>query len=296
MRSWLWQGAVVTATGLLVLLPVAAPAASAAGNDPRGANGTIKIDGQDFDDGPEVANEPHVTCELQLAFFGFDKGQQADVVFSEHAPTGSALVREDHQLAVSDDQAGGAAPDPDQTYRYEVLAGGPGDGDADGLRDIVLPADAKANPQQGYHLRVDVQLYDADGAAVPGAGKHKVFWVEPCTSRDAVAGQGTVAAAAGTGQGAAAGQRVGVEAGGAGAGGGTGTADGATDTSGSAPTRGDTAVLGTKFGLPPSTAARARLAFTGAGAAVTIGALGALLLVGGAVLTVVARRRTSRGR
>ncbi|HEX6919110.1 MAG TPA: hypothetical protein VF314_02650, partial [Actinomycetes bacterium] len=176
-NHWLSRGAVFGATCLTVMAPAAA---LAAGGDPPGANGTVKIDGEDFDDTPEVRNEPHVTCRFELEFFGFDEGQRADIVFSEHPPTGTAVVRQDRSVLASADAAGGAAPDPDETYRYEVFAGGAGDGDGDGFRDILLTDGAVANAQQGYHLRVDVDLYDADGSRVPGAGKHKVFWVEPC--------------------------------------------------------------------------------------------------------------------
>ena len=303
MRHWFQRGAVMTATGLLALSPVAAVAAE---GDPAGANGTVKIDGVDFEDGPEVRNEPHVTCELELEFFGFDEGQRADVVFSEQAPTGSEVVREDRQLLASDDPAGGAAPDPDETFRYEVLAAAPGDGDADGVRDIVLADDAQLQPQQGYHLRVDVVLFDADGAEVPGDGKHKVFWVEPCEQQSAIAGE-SVGGAGGeaAGVGGVAGRRTGsagtsgaevsgAEAAGAEAAGVGGGPEASGDTR-SEPS-GDTAVLGTKIGLSPLTAARARLASTGAGTVAVVGAAGALLLALGAALTVASRRRASRSR
>ena len=305
MRHWFQRGAVMTATGLLALSPVAAVAAE---GDPSGANGTVKIDGVDFADGPEVRNEPHVTCDLELEFFGFDEGQRADVVFSEEAPTGSEVVREDRQLLASDDPAGGAAPDPDATFRYEVLTAAPGDGDADGVRDIVLADDAQLQPQQGYHLRVDVVLFDADGAAVPGDGKHKVFWVEPCAQQSAIASEsvggaggkaadrGGVAgrrmAGAGTsGAGTSGGEAAGVEAAGVAE---TGGPEASGDTR--SESSGDTAVLGTKIGLSPLTAARARLASTGAGTVAIVGAAGALLLALGAALTVASRRRASRSR
>ncbi|WP_349338896.1 hypothetical protein [Plantactinospora sp. B6F1] len=128
--------------------------------DPAGANGTVKIDGIPLDDG--VANEPHVTCDFEVAFFNFDEGERANIVFTVHPPTGSGteLLRRDNVL-VSDDSNGGAAPDPDETFRFSA--------DQLGLEGY------PAHPQQGYHVKLTVERIDA-----PGAGKHKVFWLAPC--------------------------------------------------------------------------------------------------------------------
>src|SRR5688572_17116226 len=52
--------------------------------DPLGNNGTIKIDGLDWDDAPN--NEPHPGCTFEVDFYGFDEGDlYADVVFEAHA-------------------------------------------------------------------------------------------------------------------------------------------------------------------------------------------------------------------
>ena len=66
--------------GLLALMagPVAAQ------QDPGGNNGTVKIDGVDFDDHPN--NEPHVGCVFQVDFYGYDadtpdEDLQATVLF-----------------------------------------------------------------------------------------------------------------------------------------------------------------------------------------------------------------------
>ena len=62
-----------------------------AGPNPPGNNGTIKIDGVAFDDVPD--NEPHVGCEFQVDFYGYDLGNLfADVEFDAHPPTGPAQV------------------------------------------------------------------------------------------------------------------------------------------------------------------------------------------------------------
>ena len=40
--------------------------------DPPGNNGTVKVDGEEFDDHPD--NEPHVGCIFQIDWYGFDEG------------------------------------------------------------------------------------------------------------------------------------------------------------------------------------------------------------------------------
>src|SRR5205823_2604746 len=77
----------VTITGTLgILLLGAGPALGAAGGDPAGNNGTVKIDGKPFDDAPD--NEPHPGCVFQVDFYGFDAGDlDAEVTFDAWAPT-----------------------------------------------------------------------------------------------------------------------------------------------------------------------------------------------------------------
>jgi Predicted solute binding protein len=136
--------------------PASAPLAA----DPPGANGTVTIDGVPLDGG--TANEPHVTCSFEVAFFNFDEGERATIVFTAHPPTGNGteLLRLDNVL-VSDDPAGGAAPDPDETFVFTA--------------DQLGLAGYEAHPRQGYHVKLVVELVGA-----PGAGKHKVFWLAPC--------------------------------------------------------------------------------------------------------------------
>jgi hypothetical protein len=103
--------AAVCGTGLLVAL--AGPAG--AQEDPAGNNGTVKIDRVPFDDHPN--NEPHVGCEFQVDFYGFDEGDlSATVTFEAVPPTqsgatdvppgeGDELLTD--EVAIGQDAAGG---------------------------------------------------------------------------------------------------------------------------------------------------------------------------------------------
>ena len=57
-------GRAVALAGCLALAGLATPAFA----DPPGNNGTVKIDGDAFDDDPN--NEPHVGCTFQVDFYG----------------------------------------------------------------------------------------------------------------------------------------------------------------------------------------------------------------------------------
>lgn len=131
-------------------------------SDPPGANGTVKIDGPEF--GLGINNEPHVTCDFQVKFFNFDAGEHANIVFTVHPPTGSGveLLRRNNVL-ISNDAASGGKPDPDEVYTFSA-------------NDLGL-ARYEPHPQQGYHVKLTVERIGA-----PGAGKHKVFWIQPCTA------------------------------------------------------------------------------------------------------------------
>jgi hypothetical protein len=137
--------------------PAPAPRRS---KDPRGNNGTIKIDGAAWD--ARVDNEPHTSCAFRVTFFGFDEGQTADITVSGLAPTGGGVLLHETAVPTSGDRAGGAAHDYDGATRVFT---------ADDLRlDAVTP-----HPKQGYHLKVTV-----DSLETPGGAKQKVLWLEPC--------------------------------------------------------------------------------------------------------------------
>lgn len=134
-----------------------ADSGKAGGEDPRGNNGTVKIDGEAFDDGR--GNEPHVGCTFQVDFYGFDAGDTAAITFTGHAPTGGGLLRSESRT-ISTDAAGGGQ-DRDATFTYSV------DDQLSELRSITPHA------QQGWHVKLAV---DVDSA--PGGAKQKVFWID----------------------------------------------------------------------------------------------------------------------
>jgi LPXTG-motif cell wall-anchored protein len=150
------------AAGLCVA--VAGPAE--AQQDPPGNNGTVKIDGVDFDDHPN--NEPHVGCEFQVDFYGFDQGDlEATVLFEAIPPTvddavppgaGQELVTD--ELAIGEDAAGGGV-DLDASGTYDLT---------DALAGI------EPHPQQGWHVQLTVHAEGSQGADT----KYKVFWVTGC--------------------------------------------------------------------------------------------------------------------
>ena len=154
----------MAATGMLVvgtLVMLTSQAATGGPKaDPRGNNGTIKIDGVALQGGQ--SNEPHVDCEFALEFFGYDKGDlQAKISFVLQAPTrrpsGSQVLLAD-TLAIGEDAAGGATDlDASKVYRLDFSG--------------VTP-----HAEQGYHVKVTVNADGSQGADK----KHKVFWVQPC--------------------------------------------------------------------------------------------------------------------
>lgn len=169
---------------VLGALMAIAPVAGAEHNpnhprNPAGNNGTVKIDGVDPLDGhghgpgPNEAgqhpdNDPHVECTFELEFFGFDTDQQAQITFTSHAPTGGGEVLLSERKLISTDSAGpadGVNPDQDAVLPYDLT---------DELRTI------PPHPKHGWHVKVTLTLYNADGTPVPGGQKHKVFWIEPC--------------------------------------------------------------------------------------------------------------------
>jgi hypothetical protein len=133
--------------------------------DPPGNNGTVKIDGVAFDDHPD--NEPHVGCEFQVDFYGFDSSEaagedlEATVTFEAVAPTagGDDPLLTD-TVAIGEDEAGGGTDlDASETYDLsEALAG------------------IEPHAEQGWHVKLTVHAAGSQGADT----KHKVFWVEGC--------------------------------------------------------------------------------------------------------------------
>jgi LPXTG-motif cell wall-anchored protein len=148
--------------------------------DPPGNNGTVKIKQDDppEDNTLDTPNEPHGTdCHIWLAFFGFDEGQKAIITFTGQPPSAQkdTPVLEDKGtdgkgVDISSDAAGGGKNDPEPAYVPENLA------------QAVKDAGLTEHPKQGYHLKLTLTVKDKDGNDVPGATKHKVFWLAPCSS------------------------------------------------------------------------------------------------------------------
>lgn len=138
------------------------PAAGAVALDgPAGNNGTVKVDGVEFDTHPD--NEPHVGCGFEVDWYGFDGGATSDVTFELQPPSGTGVIYQRTGIDVGeDDNAGGGSEDGlDHEESFDLgrfLSG------------------AKAHPIQGYHVKLTVNTTGAQGADV----KHKVFWVTGC--------------------------------------------------------------------------------------------------------------------
>jgi len=185
-----WLGRAYSKTLLLLLVALVAALSGAVPGDPAGAakktppgdppgnNGTVKIKQTDppEDDTMDHSNEPHGTdCRLWLAFFGFDQNQKADIIFTGQPPSAakdtpvlSDKGPDGHGVDISSDPAAGGN-DPEPAYVPENLA------------EAVQKAGLKDPNKQGYHLKLTIIVRDKDGNEVPGATKHKVFWMAPCT-------------------------------------------------------------------------------------------------------------------
>jgi hypothetical protein len=150
----------LAAAAVAGLAPLAFAAPAMAVNPP-GNNGTIKIDDRPFDDAPD--NEPHVDCRFQLDFYGYDEGPyNAAVTFSVQPPTGKFIPILSDTVFIGEDPAGGGT-DLDASVEYRLQS---------------VLNDYEPHPQQGYHVKVEVDAPFSKGAD----NKFKVFWVEPCAS------------------------------------------------------------------------------------------------------------------
>ncbi|MEU4781195.1 LPXTG cell wall anchor domain-containing protein [Micromonospora sp. NPDC023633] len=139
--------------------------AAPGGRNPAGDNGTVKIDGREFED--KVDNQPHVTCEFELEFFNFDTDQAADITLTAQPPSGKAkVVWSVKNRTISTDPASGAENDHDEVIRLSAA-----DLDLTGLTQ---------HEKQGYHIKLDVDLVDGKSSDA----KHKVFWLKPCDAAD----------------------------------------------------------------------------------------------------------------
>ena len=136
------------------ITPVALAAAP-----PPGNHGTIKIDGLDFDQLPN--NEPHVGCNFQVDFYGYDALQPVHLTFETQAPTGTRLLLTDDQVLDNDDNSGGGS-----------LAGLDGEFEY----TLVFTSEDHLQANQGFHVKLSIDAPGANGAD----SKYKVFWVSGC--------------------------------------------------------------------------------------------------------------------
>jgi len=139
-----------------------APTANAQ-DSPAGNNGTIKIDGVDFDIHPD--NEPHPGCVFQVDFYGFDALTDVAIVFEAQPPTGGfeEIYTENGALDDDDHSRGGSEGGLDGAFTIDL---------SDEL------ASSEPHPNQGYHVKLTITADDHDETGAQS--KHKVFWVEGC--------------------------------------------------------------------------------------------------------------------
>jgi len=126
---------------------------------PPGNNGTVKVDGREFDTHPD--NEPHPGCDFQIDFYGYDEGDlTADIFFTLQAPSGSGPLASRTDIFIGEDPAGGGT-DLDAEEYFDLSA-------------ALAASGAYQHPIQGYHIKLTVHAEGSIGADV----KHKVFWVK----------------------------------------------------------------------------------------------------------------------
>ena len=155
-------GLIGMVAGALFLVGTIPGRAAADPGGPAGNNGTVKIDGTDFDSHPD--NEPHVGCVFQVDFYGYDLGQLfADVTFEVHPPTGNEVILEDNDIFIGEDDnsGGGSEAGLDASRTYDLTT---------------LLAEFEPHPEQGWHVKLTVNADGSQGADV----KHKTFWVTGC--------------------------------------------------------------------------------------------------------------------
>jgi len=161
MKRFAKFAVLATAVGVLAAVGPLSLASAKGGKpngDPKGNNGTVKIDGMPFDDAPN--NEPHVGCSFQVDFYGYDQGDlNATVTFEGQAPTGGGTLLTD-TVPIGQDPAGGGT-DLDASRTYDLSA---------------ALANVTPQPNQGDHVKLTVNAEGSQGADF----KHKVFWVSGC--------------------------------------------------------------------------------------------------------------------
>ncbi len=120
--------------------------------NPNGANGTIKIDGIDFDGHPD--NEPHLDeCSFQVDFYGFDVDDTATLTFFRWPGTG----------------------DTEEILSLIEIAGAADGGVAGEIDEGAIPVggDGAGGGVDIYHVRAEAEIASGDRTYT----KTKTFWV-----------------------------------------------------------------------------------------------------------------------
>lgn len=158
------KGNRILATLALGMAVVAmAPNAFSIAGEPAGNAGTIKIDGVQIDNLPD--NDPHVGCEFEVDFYGYQADQVVTLTFETLPPTGRRLLVTKTKVLDGDGHAGGGS-----TSGW------------DGSKDVTLDGKFEPGddwqPHQGYHVKLTVDAPGSKGAD----SKYKVFWVRGCST------------------------------------------------------------------------------------------------------------------
>jgi cell division septation protein DedD len=152
----------LSAVTVLVLGMVVYVGGATAQEDPPGNNGTVKIDGVEFDSHPD--NQPHVGCVFQVDFYGFDEGDlNATVTFETQPPTTpvTTLLTDTVFIGEDDNSGGGSEAGLDASETYDLTA---------------LLVGFEPHDIQGFHIKLTVNAPGSIGADT----KFKVFWVTGC--------------------------------------------------------------------------------------------------------------------
>jgi hypothetical protein len=164
------RGALVLLFGLLLAavggLLIVQPAAATSGNQPPGANGSVKIDEIPVDSTkPPPGNEPHIDdCHFAVQFFGFDEGQNSVVVtFRGWPPSGDKSVVNALEGRSEFTFEGGTPPGNTLNHTEPYVL------DTSGLT---------VNHKGEVHIKLHVIVTDAGGKV--DFKKFKVFWVKQC--------------------------------------------------------------------------------------------------------------------
>lgn len=155
---------------------------SGGADSPPGNNGTVKIDQYSMDPGQD--NDPHLSCDFSVNFYGYDGGPQTATVYvTPVAPTAGS-----HTYTASTSWDVGTRTSGAQFDRTVPVSSA----DLASTLSGVTP-----QPQQGYHLRLEVEVSGSKGSN----DKYKVFWLEPCSGSGSTSpgGGGQVPGSGGTG-------------------------------------------------------------------------------------------------